>query len=772
MKRILILEDDDSQKEIIRRSFDNKNYEFEVIFAKSLQECKGLLKTGWFDLIFVDWLLPDGNGMEVFTFPEVKYKIPVIVMTSYGNESTAVQAMKSGALDYVLKNNRFFTDISINTLKWLRDWEVKISERNYFLDIHRNEERYRVLIEKADSGFCIINNSEYVLDWNQSLESMTGYSFSDVEKMKISDLFDVLLVKNSEHKEDSLMYLEIKRIFSDASLPSIRIENEIVRKDGKIALLSIQIYAIVTTQGVLVGLNCFEKERTEPKKSELDLLFNTLDMISDPVLISDSKGVVLFANKILYNHFNLVNRSLVNCNFQSIFEESKGGSIPMINHFEDDKYENFDLKIKSQITNNLQVHVLGNILKINNLKYILWEIHDVSEQVRLINELTLAKINAEKSDKLKSIFIQNISHEVRTPLNAIVGFSDLLSTYELNPPKRKEYLKNIQEKSFELLEIINKILDISALQSGNLQTKELPTSLGQFFEELKNNICHRKQQLQKERICVKTKIHLSLNQLYVNIDSVRLHQVLYHLIDNSLKYTNTGFIDIFCSLNNDKKLLFEITDTGVGIEPEQMPHIFDIFRQGNETMSREFGGTGLGLTLVKSIVQMLGGEIWVESEVNKGSTFYFTVPYNPAEISTKFEMKIPDKWEVLKEKLILVVEDDSINYLFFEELFQNYQANTIHAPNGLTAVKLCMENPIDIVLMDMQLPDLNGNKITEIIKKYKKNIPVIAQTAFASEEDRRKATMAGCDIFMTKPINKGQLLDNMVKLLLNNGKLI
>ncbi len=384
------------------------------------------------------------------------------------------------------------------------------------------------------------------------------------------------------------------------------------------------------------------------------------------------------------------------------------------------------------------------------------EIEAQNEELTQTNdELFLAKERAEESDQLKTAFLQNMSHEIRTPMNAIVGFSDLLEKYSSDPLKIKEFSQIITKRSTDLLSIINEILEIARIETGQMKLNPEDCDINQIIEELYSFFEKYKSQVGKDHIALEYQKIIDCENIIVT-DVVRFKQIFINLIQNSLKNTTFGKISFGFETMEHGHLLFFVSDTGIGIQEDKFTKIFERFMQIDSVPSPAKEGLGLGLSIVKGLVTLLGGKIWLKSELNRGTIFHFTIPYTIGKLrETKIshvDMPVDDK-SLIKDKTILVVEDDQFSTEYFKELFKGIETNLIFAESGREALEIVESmDKIDLILMDIRLPDINGFDVTRKIKKIRPNIPVIAQTAFAMEGDREKSIECGCDGYITKPI--------------------
>jgi CheY-like chemotaxis protein len=366
-----------------------------------------------------------------------------------------------------------------------------------------------------------------------------------------------------------------------------------------------------------------------------------------------------------------------------------------------------------------------------------------------------AKEKAEESDKLKTAFLQNMSHEIRTPLNGIIGFSRLLEDEDITKEEIKEYTGVIQNSGIRLIEIVNNVLDISKIETGQVKinnksfsVNSIITNLNSFFSPIASA---------KE---LKLNAHTFLDDAncIVNLDDAKLHQILTNLINNSIKFTNTGSIDFGYEIVGNE-IQFYVKDTGSGISAEDQEKIFERFTQANSAITRGYEGAGLGLAICRGLVELMGGRLWVESEAGKGSTFFFNLPYCPSSLAENFKQKRADIEQHQKRVKILIAEDDRTSFEFLKKILKSDKYMILRAENGQQAVDIVKATPdIDLILMDIKMPVLNGMEATKQIKQIKPDLPIIAQTAYAFNEEMEEILSIGCDDYIIKPIEKDKLL--------------
>ncbi|MDA3781371.1 MAG: ATP-binding protein [Bacteroidales bacterium] len=364
-------------------------------------------------------------------------------------------------------------------------------------------------------------------------------------------------------------------------------------------------------------------------------------------------------------------------------------------------------------------------------------------------ELIIAKEQAKESNRLKTEFLQNISHEIRTPMNAIVGFSKLLDKPDLSPEKQKSYTTIIINSTNQLLTIVTDILTISSLEAKQEKISTQKVCVNSIIVEL---LSLYKPQAFNQNISLYSKQQLTDKQSEIYTDKTKLTQIFSYLIMNALKFTPKGFIEFGYSLK-ENKIEFYVKDSGIGIKKEMHDLIFERFRQADLELGSIYGGTGLGLSISKRFVELLDGKIWVQSKIDVGSTFYFTVPYKPVNENYKKEPPFNPNL-----KTILVAEDEEYNYLLLEEFFNDMDINLIHAKNGKEAVEICKSNSnIDLVLMDIKMPIMDGHTATKLIKECCPDLTIIAQSAYSLEHFIDKYGEMVFDDYIAKPFNENEL---------------
>jgi signal transduction histidine kinase/CheY-like chemotaxis protein len=374
-------------------------------------------------------------------------------------------------------------------------------------------------------------------------------------------------------------------------------------------------------------------------------------------------------------------------------------------------------------------------------------------------ELQIAKDKAEESDRLKSAFLANLSHEIRTPMNAIMGFTSLLKENRLTGEKRDDYIDIVRKSGDYLLSIINDIVEISHIESGQVKIKESEFDPAALFDEIFGVI--RVSLPEDKALKLILEKPSSDSETRICSDDVKLRQIVVNLLNNAVKYTERGEIRFGYSFPENGQFAVFVRDTGMGIESENLPLIFDRFRQLHDNGGKLQSGSGLGLAITKAYTELLGGKIDVQSEPGKGSLFTVTISVKQVkEYSQASEEKGKSPAQINGNHLILVAEDEEANWLYLEQVLSLQKRNVIRAANGREAVDLCRVKPVDLVLMDIKMPVMNGFEALEEIRKMKPDLPVIAQTAYALPNDVERLKKS-FDDFITKPIDRNLLAEKI-----------
>ncbi len=521
----------------------------------------------------------------------------------------------------------------------------------------------------------------------------------------------------------------------------------------------------------IIAINITQRENYEQMlKHEKALLTSLVNSIPDPIFYKNRDMQYIGGN----GAFKALNGFADNSDFigktdYDLYDKETA-----------DKYQKAD---KNILTNKKSINyrgwsesieghnILYDTLKVpiidqnGELRGIVGISRDITREAKIQQQLEHARDKAEESDNLKTTFLTNLSHEIRTPLNSIIGFSDLLTDPDLTDDQREEFTELISRSGNALLMLVDDIIDLSKIEAGQVQINRSKFDLNRLIIDVHEAIEDNRDFADKNAVLLEYYIPINEEEAFlIETDDFRLRQILSNLIKNALKYTNRGEVKFGYRLG-DEKLTFFIKDTGLGIPEEQKSNIFERYNQSESV--EKFGGSGLGLSISKKLVELLGGEIGFNTDEEKGSEFYFTLPFETpleeAKPNPKTALANEYNWT---DKQILVAEDEQNNYVFIEEALKKTGAKIIWATDGQQAVEVVKGNPeINLVLMDIKMPNLDGYEATKIIKKMRADLPVIAQTAYAMSDERDLSMQAGCDEYLTKPIRPKKLLRKINQLL-------
>ena len=495
------------------------------------------------------------------------------------------------------------------------------------------------------------------------------------------------------------------------------------------------------------------KEKSEESENKFRTVFKQHNSVQ--LLIDPANGNIVDVNQAACDFYGYSYQELTSIKIEDINQYSKklikSEMQAAINN--ERNYFEFKHKLSNGTVRNVEVY--SNPIQIDDKKHLISIIHDITARKIAEKELIKAKEHAEESDRLKSAFLSNMSHEIRTPMNGILGFSSLLKQPGLKGEEQQKYIQIIEKAGARMLNIINDIVSISSIESGLMKVDLQESNINEQIEYIYTFF---KPEVEAKGMELSFKNTLPSKEAIIKTDREKVFAILTNLVKNAIKYTNKGSIEFGYNKKEDY-IEFFVKDTGIGIPKDRQEAIFERFIQADleDKMARQ--GAGLGLAISKAYVEMLSGKIWVESQEGKGSTFYFTIPYNETfKKEIDFEnIDVGDGSLNLNLK-ILIAEDDESSSQFLTIILDEYAKEIINVINGNEAVELCRNNPdIDLILLDIQMPDLNGYEATRQIREFNKEVVIIAQTAYGLSGDREKALDAGCNDYISKPINENEL---------------
>jgi len=628
--------------------------------------------------------------------------------------------------------------------------------------LKESEEKFRAAFKTSPDSINLnrLSDGMYV-EINAGFTHLTGYTWEDVQDKTSGDI-NIWYEKADRQR----MVSELKN-----SGKAVNIEARFRLKNGnvKTGLMSASLFRFRNEDYILsVTRDITEIVEARANLRETDERFRQLAENIDDVFWLSENNIILYVNGAIERKFGYSRNEFINKvpGLQAIiypedlpvFEE-----LMLIKSAKSGDHIARQLRVSDSSGNIRWVWVrLFPIFDKNNNPYRVAGIaSDITVQKEIESELRAAKEKAQESDHLKSSFLANLSHEIRTPMNGIIGFSGLLAREVPNNPSFNQYVEIINNCSEQLLHIIDDLVDISKIEANQMKLNEQECNITVMMDELAVIYSHELNKANKSFIqLLKDYVKTGGAGDIIITDEFRLRQVMMNLLSNAVKFTQKGSIRFgFMKVQSDR-IRFFVEDTGIGIAEKQLETVFKPFHQVENKGTKLYGGTGLGLSISRGLVRLMGGNIWVESLVEKGSAFYFEIPFRVPEKYEKHvkRIKAGEKHHKFEGKTILIVEDDDLNYAFLQEILSLTGINIERSSDGADAVEKAISLNPDLIVMDVRLPVLNGLDATRKIRENGIKIPVIAQTAYAMSEDKEKCLEAGCDDYISKPIHKELLL--------------
>ncbi len=613
----------------------------------------------------------------------------------------------------------------------------------------------------GDAVICTDINGN-IREMNRVAEMLTGWKESEAENKPLDLIFNIL----DENTRIPIRDI-IEKVISNKNTEVLRTNSLLITCKGKEIPISKSVAAIIDEAGIFSGIVVVFRDQTEERAAQkaikdseekYRLLF---ELSTEAIFLVDRfTGQYIDANASAERLTGRTIEELKGLQTKDVTPFGSKNRLVQLNSTE--KSQEFGEVEYIRPDGTKRVALLSTVILGNNTVYGI--ARDITDRKNAENELIKAKEKAEESDRLKTAFLHNISHEIRTPMNAIFGFSSLLQSQGFDKEKTSHFTEIICQNILQLESIINDIICVATIEAGQEKIRKKEINLNVLLQNV-----FKQYELKANSRKLIFKLHTNLDDANSSIitDDVKLIQIISNLLNNAIKFTNKGEIQFGYIPKNDF-LEFFVKDTGIGIPIEKHKIIFERFRQADSTIATNYGGTGLGLSISKSYIELLDGKIWVESEPTRGSTFYFTIPYQPANksLSSQIHNKPSQDYYNLIQKTILIAEDEDINFILLNEVLKKFDCKVIRAKNGLEAVNICKNNDlIELVLMDIKMPEMDGFEATKQIKLFKSSLPIIAQTAYAHPSDKEKVKEYGCDDYIPKPISEDLLIKLLIKYL-------
>lgn len=714
-----------------------------------------------YHVILMDYRLPGINALEFIKIirQERKLEIPVIIVTGQDSEDIAIQALKIGATEYLVKRDNYIARLPPLIYGAWQYYELKHKQR----ELEESEAKYRLIAENSgDVIFTLDFDLKYTYI-SPAIYTLLGLTPQEMQNQSITEG----MTPESYRKVKEMLDNMLTAIQSgDGLLKPVTIELEMYKVDRTMIWVEIKATVSTDVDGNPAGILGVSRDITRRKKLKDDLrkLSSVIKQSTESVTITDVNGNIEYVNP----KFTELTGYLP--------EEVMGKNPRILNsgHHKADLYrelwetilegKDWHGEILNRNKNGALYWVRTSIFPLRNengrISHFVALKEDITQQKNLFEDLKRAKERAEESDRLKTAFLANMSHEIRTPMNGILGFTALLSNPDLTSQEKDIYIEIVHKSGQRMMNTVNDIVEISKIEAGLVQIQSDETDVNSSIEEL---VRFFRPEAEKKGLTLTVKALLPAADSKIITDSHKLDSILTNLIKNAIKFTDKGGITVECRLQK-ANAEFIVKDTGIGIPVERQEAVFNRFEQADISEARAFEGSGLGLAISKAYVDMLGGEIRVESVEDKGSTFFFTIPYTPVEK----EQSLPSQNKIILKDVegmkILIAEDDAVSYLYLNTVLKEYGIQTLHVLNGEEAVQAMKQHQdISLLLMDIRMPVMDGFEATRRIRSFNKKVPIIAQTAYAFDSDKEEVIKAGCNDYISKPIDEGKLQQLILK---------
>jgi PAS domain S-box-containing protein len=715
-----------------------------------------------YDVLLMDYRLPGLNALDTIKIirQERKLTIPIVLVSGHGNEEIAVQALKLGADEYIVKRENYLFRLPSIILSAFQKHELE----NKQLELSESESKYRLLADNSADVIFILNLEMKYTYVSPAVKTLRGFDVDEVMKQDIPQVLAPDSVKKALFMISKMLPPKNQPI--SHQIDPIVLELEMKKKDGSTVWTEVKI-SLITENNFPVGILGVTRDISKRKKAtdELKVLSRAIEQSPASVVITDINGDIKYVNPKF--------TEVTGYAFDEVI-----GKNPRVLKSGDQPAEVYTALWKTISSGN---EWFGEFLNKRKDGTLFWENasispvknedgkvthfiavkEDITEKKKYIEELIDARDKAQESDRLKSAFLATMSHELRTPLNAVIGFSDLIND-SMDKAEIIEISKVINKSGHHLLSIIEDIFEISLLQTKKTTLNVEEFRLSELILMVENFAQKELIKENRKNLSLRVQSDESNLELKIHTDMSKIFQVLNNLIKNAIEFTEAGSIEIGYAISG-KDITFFVKDTGIGIPKNKLGVIFELFRQVDDSFTRKHGGVGIGLTICSELAKLLNGKLWVESKEGFGSTFYFKVPGVIDTGEQKQEIEKDKRSNImLSGKTILIVEDVESNYLLLKNYILLTGAKTLWAKTGEESVELCRKNPsIDLVLMDILLPGIDGYEATNRIKEIRPGLKIIIQTALAMKDDRDRAAVENCDDYITKPIR----MDDFIELL-------
>jgi len=760
MKKLNIIYIEDSQEDADLAGFllsEKLNQPFVIKRVETKKDFFNTANEFYPDIILSDVNLPGYSGNEALqdaahAFPE----IPFIMVTGTMSEEVAADFIKAGAWDYVIKERLIRLVRAVESsleLKDERDKKAMIQEK--------------LVVSKERLALAMQGSQDAIWDWD--IKTGKQYFSGRWNEIRGYDPSETILnreewVKLVYHGDLEDISIELEKHLSGET-EYFQKEFRVLMKDNRYKWIMARGKAMFNKEGKPYRMSGSYTDISERKETEERLRTFSKAIINAPVsvMITDKSGDIQYVNPKFseitgYKKAEVIGKNprILKSGKQSDDFYAKLWNVLLAKGVWKgtfiNKKKNGEMYWESASIASMKGEN-GGISHFIAIK------EDISGQVESEIVLQQALKKAEESDRLKSSFLANMSHEIRTPMNGIMGFSDLITKPNISEEKKIYYAGIVKSSSSRLLRLLTDIINFSKIDAGEIEILETPFNLNFLIDEIINEAALNFHDSRHTAVKIVAGKGLENDSATFISDELRLKQILMNLVSNALKFTSRGSVEVGYEKPGNEGPVLYVKDTGIGIPEEMMKIIFDRFRQVDETSKRRFEGVGLGLSIAKGLVERFGGKIWLESEMGKGTTFYVKIPMEKYESSWNEKSIVTEGDDIdISDLKILIVEDDLANQKLLREFFEGFERNVRFACNGREAIGIFKpDTDIDLVLMDMKLPDMSGIDVAKQIKKINPQVKVIAQTAFALIQDKERFMKEGCDGYIEKPYDSNKL---------------
>ena len=624
-----------------------------------------------------------------------------------------------------------------------------------------SEDKFKNAFQFSPVGMAICTLDDKYLMVNSKLCEILGYSSDELTKMTSKDV---------SYFDDFNLHVNKIHDVINGVIKTFTLEKRYIHKTGHLLWVKVSLSLVRDYQGEPLYLIKQIDDITDKKSINEELINekNRLSFIIQGTNVGTWEWDLKAQNKIYNDRWaEIIGYTLNDINMMSINEidnlihpeDLKKSNFELKKHFSGQKdYYECEYRIKHKNGHWVWVLDKGKVFEWdkNHNPIKMYGTHqDISESKNSEYELYLSKKKAENSDRLKTAFLQNISHEIRTPLNGIIGFADLLQFDDITPEEVTEYSSIIKKSSNRLLGIVNNILDISRIETGQVELKRNIFSINKLLTDTERFFKSQAQTKGIELI-----IQYLENDITISNDEVKINQILVNLINNAIKFTNKGKVEIIAQILDNYTLQISVKDTGIGIPKDKFEEVFQRFTQMEKDTDKTYQGAGLGLAICKGLAEVLGGNISLESTIGLGSTFSLKIPI---ELTDEHVHKFTNNnlQNYARKFNILIVDDDEINLLVLDRILSSLRSNIniISATNGRDAIYIAENKNIDLIFMDVNMPEFDGLETSKIIKLSKPNIPIVIQTAYVFDEEFDKSIKENSDYYILKPLEKNIISD-------------